>query len=71
VEEGGRPVGEVAGVRAVLGMVPVGAGSGWSDPSTWMASTTLSAMVYTWRVNGVRPSGQHRRDHYGSGAWLT
>jgi hypothetical protein len=44
-EEWGRLVGEVAGVLAVLGEVLVGLGNGWSDPSTWMASATLSAMV--------------------------
>jgi hypothetical protein len=40
-EEGGRPVGEVAGVCAVLGEALVGSGDGRSDPSTWMASTTV------------------------------
>jgi hypothetical protein len=41
VEEGGRPIGEVSGVRAVLGEAPVGSGDGRSDPSTWMASATV------------------------------
>jgi hypothetical protein len=41
VEEGGRSVVEVAGVRAVLGQVAVGPGGGCSDPSMWMASTTV------------------------------
>jgi hypothetical protein len=36
-KEGGRLVGEVAGVRVVLGEVPVGFGDGRSDPSMWMA----------------------------------
>jgi hypothetical protein len=58
-EEGGRPVGEVAGVRVVLGEAPVGPGNGRSDPSTWMASSTLSTMVCTRRVNGVRAGGRH------------
>jgi hypothetical protein len=40
-EEGGRPVREVAGVCAVLREVPVGLGNGQSDPSTWMALTTV------------------------------
>jgi hypothetical protein len=40
-EEGGQPVGEVAGVRVVLGEVLVGPGDGRSDPSTWMASSTV------------------------------
>jgi hypothetical protein len=41
VEEGGRPVREVAGVHVVLGKAPVGLGDGWSDPSTWMASAAV------------------------------
>jgi hypothetical protein len=41
VDEGGRPVREVAGVRVVLGETPVGLGDGWSDPSTWMASAAV------------------------------
>jgi hypothetical protein len=70
-EEGGRPVGKVAGVRTVLGKAPVGVGNGWSDPSTWMASATLSAMVCTRRVNGVRAGSRCQRDHSGGGVRLT
>jgi hypothetical protein len=47
VEEWGRQVGEVAGVLMVLGEALIGPGNGRSDPSTWMASATLSATVYT------------------------
>jgi hypothetical protein len=40
-EEGGRPIGEVADVRAVLEEAPVGSRDGRSDPSTWMASAVV------------------------------
>jgi hypothetical protein len=58
-------------VRAVLGEAPVGPGNGRSDPSTWMASATLSVTVCMRRVNGVTVGGRHRRDHSGGGALLT
>jgi hypothetical protein len=48
VEEWGRQVGEVAGVLVVLGEALIGTGNGRSDPSTWMASATFPATVYTW-----------------------
>jgi hypothetical protein len=41
VEEGGRPVREVVRVHAVLREAPVGPGDDRSDPSMWMASTTV------------------------------
>jgi hypothetical protein len=37
----------VAGVLVVLGEALIGLGNGRSDPSTWMASATLSVTVYT------------------------
>jgi hypothetical protein len=59
---------EVAGVHTVLGEAPVGPRNGQSDPSTLMASATLSAMVCTRRENKVRAGGRRRRDHSGGGA---
>jgi hypothetical protein len=41
VEEGSRPVGEVAGVRTVLGEALLGLGDGRSDLSTWMAMAAV------------------------------
>jgi hypothetical protein len=41
VEEGSRPVGEVAGVRAVLEEALLGLGDGRSDLSTWMAMAAV------------------------------
>jgi hypothetical protein len=46
-EEGGQPVRELVGVCTVLGEVPVGAGNGQSDASTWMALAMLSTTVCT------------------------
>jgi hypothetical protein len=40
----------------------------WRTGVDGVASMTLSAMVCTQRVNGVRAGGRRRRDHSG-GAW--
>jgi hypothetical protein len=57
VEEGGRPVGEVAGVRTVHREAPVGPGDCRSDPSTWMASVAVGVDGGRWLRGGLWSGG--------------